>query len=54
MSIEPRDVLPLDEFRTFGLACISVGATAEAQFVHLGNHFLDTVSGLDLALWQQS
>ena len=53
MPIEPRDVLPLDKFRAFGLASVGVGATAEAQFVHLGNHFLDTVGGLDLALGQQ-
>ena len=54
MPIEPRDVLSLDEFGTFGLASVSIGAITEAKFVHLGDHFLHAVGGLDLALGQQS
>ena len=53
LPIESRDILPLDEFGTLGLAGVGVGAVAEAQFVHLGDHLLRSVSGLDLALWQQ-
>ena len=54
MPIEPRDILPFDEFWTFGLASVSIGAITEAKFVHLGDHFLHAVGGLDLALGQQS
>jgi hypothetical protein len=46
MSVEPRNVLPLDEFRTFGFAGVGVGAVAKAQFVHLGYHLFDTVGNL--------
>ena len=54
MSVEPRNVLPLDEFRTFGLTGVGVGAAAKAQFIHLADHFVHAVGGLDLPLRQQS
>ena len=54
MTIEPRNVLPLDEFRTLGLAGVSVGAIAKAQFIHLGDHLLYSVGSLDFTLGQQS
>ena len=38
LSVEPRNVLPLDEFRAFGLAGVGVGAAAKAQFVHFADH----------------
>ena len=50
MPVEPRDVLSLDEFGTFRLAGVGVGATAKAQFVHLTYHLFDAVGGLDFAL----
>ena len=40
---------PLDEFWAFGLASVGVGATAEAQFVHLVHHLFDTVGSFNLA-----
>lgn len=40
LSVESRNVLPLDEFRAFGLAGIGVGAAAKAQLVHLADHFV--------------
>ena len=53
LSVESRNVLPLDEFRAFGLASIGVGATAKAQLVHLADHFVYAVGSLDLSLRQQ-
>ena len=53
MSVKPRNVLPLDEFWAFGLAGIGVGAAAKAQFVHLADHLVNAVGGLDFALRQQ-
>ena len=52
MPIKPSNVLPLDELWAFGLAGVSVGAAAEAQFIHLGDHLLHAVGGFDLALGQ--
>ena len=52
MPIKPSNVLPLDELWALGLAGVCVGATAEAQFIHLGDHLLHTVGGLDLSLGQ--
>ena len=54
MPVKPRNVLPLDELRALGLAGIGIGAVAEAQLVHLGDHLLRSVGGLNLALGQQS
>ena len=54
MPIKPCNILPLDELRALGLAGIGIGAVAEAQLVHLGDHLLRSVGGLDLALGQQS
>lgn len=53
MSVESRNVLPLDEFRALGLASVSIGAATKAQFVHFANHFVYAVGGLDLPLRQQ-
>ena len=54
LPVEARDILPLDEFRTFGFAGVGVGAVAKAQFVHLADHFPDAVGGLHATLGQQS
>ena len=50
LPIEPRDVLPFDEFRTLSLAGVGVGATAKAQFIHLCDHLFHAVGSLDFAL----
>ena len=53
LSVESRNVLPLDEFRAFGLAGVGVGAATKAQLVHFADHFVYAVGSLDLSLRQQ-
>ena len=54
LPVKARDVLTFDELGTFGFACVGVGAVAKAQFVHLADHFPDTVGGFHATLRQQS
>jgi hypothetical protein len=48
--VHPRDVGTGNEFGTFCFARVSVGAIAKAQFVHLPDHFSDTLFGFDFSL----
>ena len=43
MPVKPCNVLPLDELRALGLAGVGVGASAEAELVHLDYHVAHAV-----------
>ena len=53
LAVQTGDVLALDLLRAFGLAGVGVGASAEAQLVHLDDHLAGAVEGLGLTLRQQ-
>ena len=53
LTVEACNVLTLDFLGAFSLASVGVGAGAEAELVHLHDHFPDAVGSLDFALREQ-
>ena len=53
LAVEASDVGDGDTFGALGFAGTSVGAVAETEFVHLGNHCFGTTSCLDLTLREE-
>lgn len=53
LAVEASDVGDGDTFGALGFAGTSVGAVAETEFVHLGNHCFGTTSCLDLPLREE-
>ena len=53
LAVQAGDVGDGLVLRADGLAGTGVGAVAEAEFVHLGNHVLHTALGLYATLWEQ-
>ena len=53
LAVEASDIGDRLVLRALSLAGAGVGAVAEAEFLHLGNHGLGTLSGLRTALGQE-
>ena len=53
LTVQTGDVSDSLVLRAHSLACTGVGAVAEAELIHLGDHGLGALSGLRTALGQQ-